>query len=118
MSARWFGVTRPNIRAGSAVSLPGSPWRPCFHDVARHDGAPLVYLDSTGADILVGVAEELQPRSVRLAIAGVLPQVRLMLERSGALERLGREAVPETLRAAVDAHEIRAKRLDQVVPVR
>ena len=82
------------------------------------DGAPMVHLDSTGADILVGVAEELQARGISLAIAGVLPQVRLMLERSGALERLGREAVPETLRAAVDAHEIRAKRLDQVVPVK
>ncbi len=41
-----------------------------------------------------------------------------MLERGGALERLGRKAVPETLRAAVDAHEIRAKRLDQVGPVK
>jgi hypothetical protein len=41
-----------------------------------------------------------------------------MLERNGAVERFGREAVPATLRAAVDAHEIRAKRLDQVVPVK
>ena len=41
-----------------------------------------------------------------------------MLERGGALERLGRKAVPETLRAAVDAHEIRAKRLDQVGPIK
>jgi hypothetical protein len=35
----------------------------------------------------------------------VLPQVRQMLERSGALERLGADAVFPTLRAAVEACE-------------
>lgn len=82
------------------------------------DGGPIAHLDSTGADILVGVAEELQARGIRLAIAGALRQVRMMLDKSGALERLGKEALPATLRTAVDAHETRAKRLDQVVPVK
>ena len=66
----------------------------------------------------MGVAEELQARGIRLAIAGALRQVRVMLEKSGSLERLGKEALPATLRDAVDAHEVRAKRLDQVVPVK
>ena len=46
-------------------------------------------------------------RGIRLAIGGVLPQVRRMLERSGALERLGPDAVFPTLRAAVDGYESR-----------
>ena len=54
---------------------------------------------------------------IRLAIAGVLPEVRRMLERRGALERLGKEALSLTLRAAVEAHQSRATSLDRVVPV-
>ena len=80
------------------------------------DGAPITHLDSTGADTIVALANDLQARGIRLAIAGALRQVRVMLDKSGALERLGKEALPATLRTAVDAHEVRAKRLDQVVP--
>ena len=42
---------------------------------------------------------------MRLAFGGVAPQVQRMLERSGALERLGADAVFPTLRRAVLAHE-------------
>ena len=73
------------------------------------DAAPIVHLDSTGADAIAALAEELAERGIRLAIGGVLPQVRQMLERSGALERLGADAVFPTLRAARDAHESRSQ---------
>jgi MFS superfamily sulfate permease-like transporter len=79
------------------------------------DGAPIVHLDSTGADTLVSLADDLATRGIRLAIGGVLPQVRRMLERSGALERLGADAVFPTLRAAVEACGARASSSDRVV---
>jgi high affinity sulfate transporter 1 len=71
------------------------------------DGAPIVHLDSTGADTIVELADELAGKGLRLAFAGVLPQVQRMLDRSGALERLGPDAVFPTLRAAVEACELR-----------
>ena len=72
------------------------------------DGAPMVHLDSTGADTLIALADELALRRMRLAIAGALPQVRVMLERSGALDRLGADAMFASLRDAVEACESRA----------
>jgi high affinity sulfate transporter 1 len=81
-----------------ATGNPGSKW-------VIVDGAPIVHLDSTGADTIAALADDLSSRGIRLAIGGVLPQVRQMLERSGALERLGPDAVFPTLRAAVAACE-------------
>jgi len=72
------------------------------------DGTPVVHLDSTGADTLIALADDLAARGMRLAIAGALPQARVMLERSGALERLGADAMFESLREAVDLHEFRS----------
>jgi anti-anti-sigma regulatory factor len=71
------------------------------------DGASIVHLDSTGADTIAALADDLDATGTRLVFAGVLPQVRRMLERSGALERLGADAVFPTLRAAVEACELR-----------
>ena len=67
------------------------------------DGGPIAHLDSTGADTLVSLADDLSRRGVGLAVGGVLPQVQRMLERSGALERLGRGTVFPSLREAVEA---------------
>jgi anti-anti-sigma factor len=69
------------------------------------DAAPIVHLDSTGADAIASLTDDLAARGMRLVIAGPHPQVRQMLERSGALERLGADAVFPTLRAAVEAYE-------------
>ena len=68
------------------------------------DGASIVHLDSTGADTIVELADELKARDIKLVIGGVLPQVRLMLERSGAIERIGRDALFHTVRSAVEAY--------------
>ena len=72
------------------------------------DGTPMTHLDSTGADTIADLVDDLARRNIRLAICGVPPQVQRMLERSGTLERLGPDAVFETLRTAVEAHEARA----------
>jgi SulP family sulfate permease len=69
------------------------------------EGAPIVHLDSTGADTIVTLKDDLAARGIRLAFGGVSPQVRRMLERSGALEQLGADAVFPTLRLAVLAYE-------------
>jgi hypothetical protein len=61
------------------------------------------------------LADDLAGRGIRLVI-GVLPQVRRMLERSGALERLGEDAVFPTLRAAVEGYELKAR--DLAAPAR
>jgi anti-anti-sigma regulatory factor len=72
------------------------------------DGAPIVHLDSTGADTLAALADELAAKGVRLTLADVHARVQRMLERSGALERLGADAVFPTLRSAVERYESRA----------
>ena len=72
------------------------------------DAAAIPHLDSTGADTLVALANDLSARGVTLAIGGAVPQVRRMLERSGALDRLGAGAVFPSLKSAVAACESRA----------
>ena len=39
------------------------------------DGASIVHLDSTGADTLVVLADELATRGMRVIVAGALPQI-------------------------------------------
>lgn len=90
---------RRRVLAVTAVD-PGASWLVI-------DGGPIAHLDTTGADTLVAVADDLARRGIRMAIGGVLPQARRMLERSGALERLGPDAVFPSLRAAVEACESR-----------
>ena len=70
------------------------------------DGSPILHLDSTGADAIAELKDELAARGMRLAFGSVAPQVQRMLERSGTLERLGPDAVFPTLRRAVLAHEL------------
>ncbi len=66
---------------------------------------PCSHLDSTGADTIVELKDELAARGIGLAFGSVTPQARRMLERSGALARLGDGALFPTLRLAVLAHE-------------
>jgi sulfate permease, SulP family len=86
-----------------AAADPGASWLVI-------DGGAIAHLDSTGADTLVALADDLSRRGIRIAIGGVLPQVRRMLERSGALERLGADAVFPSRRAALEACEPRVDR--------
>jgi high affinity sulfate transporter 1 len=69
------------------------------------DAAPMAHLDSTGADAIASLSTVLAARDVRLVIAGALPQVQQMLQRSGTLDHLGPDRTFPTLRAAVADHE-------------
>jgi MFS superfamily sulfate permease-like transporter len=69
------------------------------------DGSPILHLDSTGADTIAELKDELAVRGIGLAFGSVSPLVRRMLERSGALALLGEDAIYPTLRLAVRAHD-------------
>jgi high affinity sulfate transporter 1 len=69
------------------------------------DATSVPHLDSTGADTIAALADQLRERKIRLMMAGGLPHVQEMLERSGAVLHLGPGALIPTLRAAVAAHE-------------
>jgi high affinity sulfate transporter 1 len=69
------------------------------------DGAPIVHLDSTGADTIAALADELAARGIRLVFGDAHARVRRMLERSGALEHLGPDSVLPTLRSVVEAYQ-------------
>ena len=91
----------PYFRRRVLVITDASPGAKCL----IVDGAPIVHLDSTGADTVAALADDLAARGIRLVFGGVLPQVRQMLERSGALQHLGGDSVYPSLRAAVEACE-------------
>jgi high affinity sulfate transporter 1 len=65
------------------------------------DGAPIVHVDSTGADMLAQVADELAGRQIRLILAEEHHAVRTILERSGTMAHLAPDARFPTLDAAV-----------------
>lgn len=71
------------------------------------DGAPIVHLDSTGADTIAALAGELKAAGIHLAIAGAHGRVAQMLDRSGTHEVLGPDALFPTLRSAVEAYQAR-----------
>ena len=66
------------------------------------DATSVPHLDSTGADTIAALADQLREKKVRLVLAGVLPQVQEMLERTETLKHLGAGAIYPTLRAAVE----------------
>jgi anti-anti-sigma factor len=104
-SVIFFNAAYFKRRVLAAVSgRPGTRW-------VVVDGGPIVHLDSTGADTLAALADELAAKGVRLMLADVHARVQRMLERSGALERLGVGAVFPTLRSAVEGYESRAVNL-------
>ena len=90
-------------RARGGSERPGNRWLVV-------DGAPIVHVDSTGADTLADLADELAAKEVRLVLADVHARVQRMLERSGALEHLGASALFPTLRSAVERYESPATR--------
>jgi hypothetical protein len=67
----------------------------------------IAYAELAGFPPVVGLYASILPLAVYA--------VRRMLERSGALERLGADAAPPNLRAAVEAHESRTTGIDLVV---
>ncbi len=78
------------------------------------DGSSIVHLDSTGADTLVTLAEDLRAGN-GWGSRPSYPQVQRMLESSGALERLGPDAVMRSLRAAVETLRSERRRKEAYV---
>ncbi|HEX7880262.1 MAG TPA: SulP family inorganic anion transporter [Candidatus Eisenbacteria bacterium] len=67
------------------------------------DGSPIVHVDSTGADMLSQLADELRANDIRLVLAEMHVRVLGILERSEALAHLGPGANFPTLEAAIEA---------------
>ncbi len=67
------------------------------------DGSPVNTIDSTGADTVAALAQELARRGVQLKLAGFRTEPRKMLERTGALAAIGTDAVYPTLKSALNA---------------
>ena len=59
------------------------------------DGAPILHVDSTGADTIVDLADELKTRGMRLAFGGVAPRFSRCSNEAARSPGWGRCGVPE-----------------------
>lgn len=67
------------------------------------DGSTINLVDLTGGEMLVSLASELAARGVHLGLARLRREVRLSLERAGALTGIGTDFVFPTLNSANEA---------------
>ncbi|MCI0361288.1 MAG: sulfate permease [Planctomycetaceae bacterium] len=67
------------------------------------DGAPIGSIDSTGAQALRELADELARRDIKLGLANIRSEVRALLDRAGVTDAIGEAAVFPSLESAVDA---------------
>jgi high affinity sulfate transporter 1 len=67
------------------------------------DGSTINLMDSTSAEMLDSLAGELASRGVRFGLANARREVRAVLERAGALDRIGSDFLFPTLNTASDA---------------
>lgn len=81
-----------------ASDLPGTRWLVV-------DGAPLNLIDTTGAEVVADLHEELGRRGIRLGFANLRSEVRAVLDRAGVKTRLGEDAFYATLNSARRAFE-------------
>ena len=65
------------------------------------DGSTVNTIDSTGAEIVKDLADDLARRGIRLGLAGFRTETRSMLERTGALAAIGADSVYPTLKSAM-----------------
>jgi anti-anti-sigma regulatory factor len=70
---------------------------------------PITDVDTTAAEVLVGLDEELNAREVHLAFAGLKDPVKDKLVRYGLLETIDRRHFFPTLEVAVAAFEATAR---------
>jgi anti-anti-sigma regulatory factor len=63
-------------------------------------------IDTTGASALIGLAEELRGKGVRLSLARARDDVRERMRRTGVEKALGEDRIYDTLADGVEAfHE-------------
>jgi high affinity sulfate transporter 1 len=69
------------------------------------DGGPINGIDSTGAEMVKTLSEDLKKKGIRLGLAGMRSEVRGILERAGVLAHLDPTTLFPTLKAAVKSWE-------------
>jgi MFS superfamily sulfate permease-like transporter len=69
------------------------------------DGGPINDLDSTGAEMLQMLSENLKKKGIRFGLAGLRTEIRGVLERAGVLAHLDPALIFPTLKAAVKSWE-------------
>jgi MFS superfamily sulfate permease-like transporter len=68
------------------------------------DAESIPGLDTTGADVLEELRAELDRDGIQLHVARAKGPFRLMLERSGVADRIGRDRLFPSIKAAIDSH--------------
>ena len=68
------------------------------------DAESIPLLDTTGADVLETLRAELDHDGIELRIARAKGLFRLMLERSGVADTIGRNRLFPSIKAAIDSH--------------
>jgi high affinity sulfate transporter 1 len=65
------------------------------------DGSTVNTIDSTGAEAVAALADDLARQGIRLVLAGFRSEARNLLERAGAMAVIGEAAVYPTLKSAM-----------------
>jgi MFS superfamily sulfate permease-like transporter len=68
-------------------------------------GAAITDIDTTGAEVLVGVLDDLDQRGLSFAFAGLKGPVKDRLKAYGLYDRIGEANFFPTIGSAVNAHE-------------
>jgi MFS superfamily sulfate permease-like transporter len=92
------GLFRDTVRQYLAEAAPPARW-------VLVAAEPITDVDTTAAEVLVGLDEELNARDVHLAFAGLKDPVKDKLVRYGLLETIDRRHFFPTLEVAVAAFE-------------
>jgi MFS superfamily sulfate permease-like transporter len=87
---------RRRALAALAVAEPAAEWLVL-------NAEAIVEIDSTAAEMLLGLQQELAGRGVRLALTRVKRELFAQLEAAGVVERLGEEHLYPTIPTAVAA---------------
>jgi high affinity sulfate transporter 1 len=95
-SVIFYNAAHFKRRVLEVAATPGTKWLVV-------DGSAIVHLDSTGADTIAALADELSAAGKRFVIAGAHARVHGMLERSGALAQVGAGSLFPSIASAVDA---------------
>ena len=66
------------------------------------DGAPINNIDSTAAQMLGGLVEEMRKRGILFGMANLRREVKRFLKRAGMLDRLEPDGLFPTLNSALE----------------
>ncbi|HEV7309208.1 SulP family inorganic anion transporter [Ensifer sp.] len=75
------------------------------------DASAIPQIDSTAADMLAELHDELKDRGIALGLAELHTDARALLDRAGTADRIGKEMIFEGMEDALDAYEARFGRV-------